>query len=152
MSDSPFGASEREALAAVLDAIVPPSADGRLPGAGELGLADAVAERFGGLLAAIADGLRALDAVARGRGAERFAALAPPDRADALRAHAESDPGFLPGLIFQTYAVYYEHGRVLEALGLEPRPPHPLGYPLEQPDLEPLLEGVRRGPRRWREA
>jgi len=33
-----FSADEQRVLASVLDEIIPPSSDGRLPGAGELGL------------------------------------------------------------------------------------------------------------------
>jgi hypothetical protein len=41
------------------------------------------------------------------------------------------------------YSAYYQHPRVLSGLGLEPRPPHPKGYALEQPDLDALLAPVR---------
>lgn len=135
--------AQRSALAAVLDAIVPPSADGRLPGAGELGLAGAIEEKLGAMCAFTARGLDALDALARERGAVGFTALAAADRTEVLNAHAASDPGFLPGLVFQVYSAYYQHPRVLAGLGLEPRPPHPEGYTLEQPDLEALLAPVR---------
>jgi hypothetical protein len=85
--------------------------------------------------------LDALEALAREtRRAREFAALA---RARTRRGdetpHAAADPGFLPGLVFQVYSAYYQHPRVLSGLGLEPRPPHPKGYALEQPDLDALL-------------
>jgi hypothetical protein len=67
-----------------------------------------------------------------------------------LNEIATTEPGFLPGLIFHTYAGYYQNGRVMEALGLEPRPPHPAGYEMEPGDLT-LLEAVRRRPRMYRE-
>jgi hypothetical protein len=143
--------AQRTALTAVLDAIVPPSADGRLPGAGEIGLADRIEARLGAMIAFTAHGLDALDALARERGARGFAALAAPERAEVLNAHAAADPGFLPGLIFQTYSAYYEHPRVMEGLGLEPRPPHPKGYALEQPDLDALLAPVRARAKLYRE-
>jgi hypothetical protein len=153
MSDTGrFSDAQRGALTAVLDAIVPPSADGRLPGAGELGLARAIEEQLGAMCAFTARGLDALDALARERGAAGFAALAAADRTQALNAHAASDPGFLPGLVFQIYSAYYQHPRVLEGLGLEPRPPHPKGYPLDQPDLEALLAPVRARTKLYRDA
>ena len=37
-SDSGFSRAQERALACVLDEIIPPSEDGRFPGAGELGL------------------------------------------------------------------------------------------------------------------
>ena len=83
------------------------------------------------------------------RAPDGFAALASPEREDALRELASEQPGFLPGLLFQTYAAYYQHPRVLEGLGLEPRPPHPKGYAMEDGDLA-LLDAVRRRPPLYR--
>jgi len=143
MSGGGFSAAQRETLAAVLDALVPRGADGCLPGAGEIGLASAIEEQLGAMCAFTARGLDALDALARERGAGGFAALAAIERAEVMNAHAATDPGFLPGLVFQVYSAYYQHPRVLSGLGLEARPPHPKGYTLEQPDLDALLAPVR---------
>jgi hypothetical protein len=144
--------SQRAILAAVLDAIVPRSADGRLPGAGELGLAGGIEESLGAMIAFTARGLDALEGLAQERGARGFAALGAAERTEVLNAHAAADPGFLPGLIFQTYSAYYQHPRVVAGLGLEPRPPHPKGYALEQPDLDALLAPVRARAKLYREA
>ncbi len=152
MSESGFSAAQRTALASVLDALIPPSADGRLPGAGEIGLASAIEEKLGAMCAFTARGLDALDALARERGANGFAALVAAERSDVLNAHAAADPGFLPGLVFQIYSIYYQHPRVQEGLGLEPRPPHPRGYALEQPDLDALLAPVRARAKLYRDA
>jgi hypothetical protein len=137
---------QRSVLACVLDEIVPPSADGRMPGAGALGLADAV-ERFvanAGALSGLANGLDAL-------AAQGFPTLPREQRAAALAAFAARETGFVPGLIFPTYTSYYQHPRVYHALGLDPRPPHPQGYTLEAGDFA-KLEAVRaRGPI-WRRA
>ena len=152
MSGVGFSADQRAALAAVLDTAVPPSADGRLPGAGEIGLAREIEEKLGAMCGFTGRGLDALDARARERGAARFAALEAPERGAVLDAHAASDPGFLPGLLFQVYSLYYQHPRVLAGLGLEPRPPHPKGYALEQPDLEALLAPVRARAKLYRDA
>ncbi len=140
--------AQRRALAAVLDALIPPSPERGLPGAGEIGLATHV-EEIAELRDVVRQGLAGLDEAATRRGAA-FEALAPPDRAAALSELAAAQPAFLPGLIFQTYAAYYQDARVLEALGLEGRPPHPQGYPLEPGDLT-LLERVRQRERMYRE-
>ena len=44
---------------------------------------------------------------------------------------------------------YYRDDRVLHSLGLELRPPFPLGYPLEQGDWS-LLDPVKARPSMWR--
>jgi Gluconate 2-dehydrogenase subunit 3 len=151
MSGGGFDAAQRATLVAMLDALVPRSADGRLPGAGELGLASGIEEQLGAMCAFTARGLDALDALARERGARGFPALAVDERAEVMNAHAAADPGFLPGLVFQVYSAYYQHPSVLSGLGLEPRPPHPKGYALEQPDLDALLAPVRTRAKQYRD-
>jgi hypothetical protein len=68
-----------------------------------------------------------------------------------LRELEQREPAFLPSLLFHLYASYYRHPRVLEGLGVEPRPPHPQGYELEPGDLA-ALENVRARGRLYREA
>ena len=45
---------------------------------------------------------------------------------------------------------YYRDDRVVRSLGLEPRPPFPKGYAVEQGDWS-LLDPVRARPRMWRD-
>ena len=133
------------ALAAVLDTLIPPSADGRLPGAGELGLAEGL---WGNseLRAVLEGGIAAADAAARERGAEGFAGLAREDRRAALEATAGDAPAFLPTALAQTLVAYYQHPRVIEALGLDPRPPFPRGYRVEETDFTRLQPAKGRAP------
>lgn len=143
---------QARALACVLDEIVPPSGDGRLPGAGELGLVAWIERKLRespDLRPAVLQGLATLERLARERGAAGFAAVPRPERLALLSALAPLEPAFLPGLIFQTYVGYYESARVLEGLGLEPRPPFPKGYAMEAVDPA-RLDAVRRRPAMWR--
>lgn len=140
---SALAGDEAAALGHLLDTIVPPSEDGALPGAGEVGLAALLDEKVPELRPLLRQALAALDGIAGAPGAESFGALAPAERAAALDEFAAREPGFLPGLLYHTYALYYQQPRVLEGLGFEARPPFPLGYELEAGDLS-LLEPVRR--------
>ncbi len=45
---------------------------------------------------------------------------------------------------------YYRDDRVIRSLGLEPGPPFPKGYTVEQGDWS-LLEAVRNRPPMWRD-
>jgi hypothetical protein len=142
---SDLSAEQTRALACVLDLLIPPSADGRLPGAGKLGLADAIEQGVQvrpELLPGLLQGLAALDEGARGRGADGFAAVAPAERRALLERAAAQAPAFLPPLLFQTLAAYYAHPQVLEALGHEPRPPYPKGYDVPPTDFS-ILDPVR---------
>jgi len=129
--------------------IVPPSDNGTLPGAGELGLSVEIAralEAAPGMHPQVAAGLVALERSARDRGAEDFVALSPDDRRAVVDEVSVEHPALVPMLVYHTYLRYYRQARVLEGLGLEGRPPHPIGYPLEPGDLS-LLDPVReRGP------
>ena len=145
---------ELRTLARVLDLLIPRSVDGLLPGAGELGLAariERVAQGEPGLRAALAAGIEALDLLAQRRGAPGFRALAGSDPLAVLNEVAAAQPGFLPGLLFHTCVGYYQDGRVLEGLGLAPRPPFPTGHALEPFDAA-LLEPARRRGKLYRDA
>ena len=149
---SGFSPDQARALAGVLDEIIPPSADGRLPGAGELGLVgyiEQTLERSPDLLPAIAQGLSVLAELAGRRDARGFPALSEAARLEVLNELATAEPAFLPGLIFHAYVGYYLNDRVVEALGLEPRPPYPKGYAMEASDLT-LLDEVRQRPELYR--
>jgi hypothetical protein len=140
-----FSADQQRVLNHVLDEIIPPSDDGRLPGAGELGLAthvDDATRATPEMRAMIVDGIAALDRFATRRAGQGFAALSRDDRLHVLNEHASSEHSFPPMLIMYAYTGYYQHPRVLTALGLEPRPPHPKGYEMAPDDFS-LLDPVR---------
>jgi hypothetical protein len=144
---------ERHALDLVLDEIIPASPDGRLPGAGQLGVAryvDAALRPTPPLHRMIAEGLAALDAIALRRVGQCFTALPHAARVAALDELAANEHAFPPFLILHAYAGYYQQPRVLAALGLEPRPPHPAGYATVESDLPSLLAPVRRRGRLYR--
>jgi hypothetical protein len=144
-SGSSFSRDEERALAGVLDEIIPPSTDGRLPGAGELGLAGYIGQavkRAPDQRDMILRALTVIDDLAGSRGSTGFAALAKADRVEVLNEAAAKEPAFLPGLIFHVYAGYYQNDRVVEALGIESWPPHPDGYKLG-PDAPGLIDAVR---------
>jgi Gluconate 2-dehydrogenase subunit 3 len=151
---TPLTDDQLRALAPVLDCYIPPSDDGRLPGAGELGVAadvDRVLRRTPDMHAMLVASLVALDRIAGRRGAPRFTALAATEQQAALDELACSDDAFPPFLMLYTFGCYYKHPRVLEHYGLPARPPHPQGFAVPPTDWS-LLEPVReRGPihRRW---
>jgi len=147
-----LSAEREKALAIVIDEIIPPSADGRLPGAGQVGVAAHVWRsllKMPALAEMVAQGLDALAELAKSRGAERFTALARAAQLEVMNQLAASEHSFPPILALHVYAAYYQHPRVHELIGLDPRPPHPKGYEMEPDDLT-LLDPVRRRPRMYR--
>jgi len=147
-----FSADDERMLVRLLDAIVPPSDDGRLPGAAELDLPGHIARTVGEtpLLRPVVEyGLTALAELAKKRTPAGLTALSAEETRAVLEEFAETDQFFLPAFLFLVYSSYYQSRRVVEALGLEPRPPHPKGYPMEPSDPT-LLDPVRRRGRLFR--
>jgi len=147
-NDRTFSADEARTLASVLDEMIPPSADGRLPGAGALGLVSYVEQALQAtpeLRSMIVQGLADLDDAARQRHAQPFNTLATPEKVALL-----NEQGFLIPLMFHIYVGYYQDARVVTALGLPPRPPHPKGYEMQPNDLS-LLDVVRRRGKLYRD-
>jgi hypothetical protein len=145
---------QQRTLSNILDAIIPPSDDGRFPGAGTLGLVAHIAaaiERAPELGLTIEPGLAAAEELAGADRGRAFAELSGAQRRSVLQALDAAQPGFLPTLTFHAYAGYYQHPQVIEALGMEPRPPHPHGYPMA-PNDPSLLDPVRRRPALYRRA
>lgn len=131
-------------LGSILDTLIPPSDDGRMPGAGAIGLAAAVREQTLESADVLAAGLAAAEA-------SGFAELDLEGRVAVLRELESTQPAFIPTLFFPTCTEYYRHPKVLVGLGLEPRPPHPKGYELESGNLD-ALERVRARGQLYRDA
>ena len=143
-----FSEDEQRVLASVLDELIPPRDDGRLPGAGELGLASYIEQALQQapmLQPMIVQGLAELDSLARRRHGHGFPALSKLEKVALL-----NEQSFLFPLILQLYTGYYQHPRVVGALGLDARPPHPQGYAMEPNDFT-LLDVVRRRPKGYRD-
>ncbi len=131
-------------LEVILDTLIPPSADGTMPGAGSLGLATTVA----GQLDEDDEALRAGFEAAR---ACDLASLDLAERCAALEQVERDHPTFIPTLYVPACTAYYQHPAVQAGLGLDPGPPYPKGYELEPGDLT-ALERVKQRGKLYREA
>jgi hypothetical protein len=139
---------DTELLSLVLDELIPPTTDGRLPGAGALGVGAMVpiaAAATPDLEPLLSQGLAALEDVARRSHAAGFAALPRSGRVEALREVEQSAPMFVPTLMTLACVGYYSNERVLTALNGDARPPHPRGYQLEPDDFSSLASVRARG-------
>ena len=144
-SDSILTSAQRSDLRVIAAMIVPDSVEYDVPGADDAAIqADIIAT-----LGRDADMVRAaLDHLARLAGmplsdldeARREAV------AQEFRATGGEPAATLTRVVLQCY---YRDDRVVRSLGLEPRPPFPKGYPLEQGDWS-LLDQVKARPTMWR--
>jgi hypothetical protein len=147
-----FTAEQRTLLQAVLDTIVP--ANGALPGAGSLGVGDAIDDTLAqipGLRRLLLDGLAEIALTSEREVGQSFEALDAAAREAVLRSVEAVQPVFFAALVEHTYRGYYTHPDVHAAIGYATRPPQPLGHVLA-PFREELLElQMRRAPF-WRPA
>lgn len=125
--------TQRKLLDALLDLIIPASADGRIPAAGALGVAAFIEQR----VATTPDlGQLILHSLAK------TAALVDSDgiRLDAaLVARLEQEePASFEALLRETYKGYYSRGDIRALLGLSAKPVHPDGYDVPEQDLDEI--------------
>ncbi|MGE3076979.1 MAG: hypothetical protein AB7N24_19800 [Dehalococcoidia bacterium] len=119
-------------LSALLDTLIPPGGNRRMPGAGAIGIESALAD-------AVTSDAQAGSAIAAWLNAlsehnPEFSRLLPAERATRLEAHAAAEPAPLRALLRHIYLAYYQHPTVLTALGEPPRPPFPEGFEIEPTD------------------
>lgn len=141
----PLSPAQRDDLRAISGMIIPASAEFDVPGADD----PAIQADIVGTLGRDAGPVReALDQLARLAGSP-LTGLDPARReavAGELRATGGAAAATLIRVVLQCY---YRDDRVVRSLGLEPRPPHPLGHVLEDGDWS-LLDPVRARPPLWR--
>jgi hypothetical protein len=141
---------QRRTLSALVNMMIPASEDGRMPGADELDLVAYVTDESGKLVAGIEAGLNILNQHATDAIGQDFADLSDSDKQQLVDALKLDQPDFVQSLLLQTVVQYYQHDRVVSALGLEPRPPYPEGHTVEPGDLA-LLDPVRKRSKLYRE-
>ncbi len=144
-TDASLTPAQLETLRLVLNILVPPSADPRMPGAAEIPvLLGHIAEARTDLAAIRAD-LEQLDRAAIARDGAAFASLQEARRRSLLDEMRARDPKVLHALALETVTCYYQQDRVLEGLGMEARPPYPKGYQVDPGDLSLLAPVIARG-------
>jgi hypothetical protein len=137
-----------ELLATVLDELIPSRPDGRLPGAGTLGMGAVVQHAAAGspdVEQVLAAGFAALEKLARRSDPKGFGALSRAARIEALGDLEKVEPMFIPTLMTLACVGYYSDERVLKVIKGDARPPHPLGYAIEADDFSQLDRVRARG-------
>ncbi len=146
-ADSPLTPTQCDDLRAIAGMIIPASAEFDMPGADDPAIHADIMATLGRDAVLVRE---ALDQVARLAGAP-LADLDPARReavALELRAKGGAVVATLTRVVLQCY---YRDDRVVRALGLEPRPPYPIGHVLEDGDWS-LLDPVRARLPLWRRA
>ena len=136
---------QRALLDVILDRLIP--ASGNMPSAGQAGTADHIdgvagaSPRMARLFSA---GLRTIESAAARRGVA-FVDMSGDQQDEILRSIEANKSAFFETLLMHTYNGYYSNPMVVEALGLEPRPPQPRGHEVAFGDFSSLATVVERG-------
>ena len=141
-SRSFFSDAQIELVTEVLNRIIP--ANEELPGAGEIAV-NFLDEVVGGsprLKRILHHGLSQIEVCAYRMYTKDFPSLSC-EQMHAVLRQVEVDEGeFFDLLVRQTYNGYYTDPRIVELLGLEARPPQPLGHREDQGNIT-LIETVK---------
>jgi hypothetical protein len=137
--------AQRNDLRSVAAMIIPASSEYRVPGADDAKIQADILATLGRDTRRVAE---ALDHLARLAG-QPLAALDAAKREAVAKEFRATGGAAAATLIRVVLQCYYRDDRVLHSLGLELRPPFPLGYTLEQGDWS-LLDPVKARSSMWR--
>ena len=147
MTETPAALNDPDLMKALLDLVIPPSASGDLPGAGSLGLSAPVVTllqadpMLGPLVEA---GVQAVQEAALSQHPDGLPGVTAEAGVKLIEAQLGAHPALVMGLLRYLYPAYYQHPRVLEAIGEPPRPPFPEGFDVEATDPELLQKLLAR--------
>ena len=141
-SDATLNSDQQRTFVAILDMIIPASDDGRFPSAADMDVLGYIAKTDHQLLDTVRNELDRLNAVSEDLYGVAFGDAGETRRQGLLDGIRGAEPQFLGGLALQTVTLYYQDDRVMEAIGMEARPPFPKGFEVVAGDLS-LLDPVR---------
>ena len=148
MSDSPqFSSHEQQVLRTIVGHIIPASAEYGMPGADDDLIFADICHAARREEAAIREAIATVDRMSDGR----FAGMDRAEQAQLLASFRTQYPLLARSCEIVTSRCYYRDDRVMLAIGMEARPPFPLGFKVEPGELE-LLEPVRKRGKIYRDA
>jgi hypothetical protein len=149
MADSADALDDRLFMDALFDLLVPADESRDLPGAGSLDLsAEAVrGVRSDPLLGPFVEaGTEALRDAALAEHPEGLAGMTREAGTKLLQSVLSAHPIFVMGLLRHLYPAFYANPKVLEGIGVPPRPPFPEGFDVQptDPELLAILQARRK--------
>jgi hypothetical protein len=134
---------QERTLLALIYLIIPPSEDGRMPGAADTGFIAYMYDR--NLVPWIQEGLIVIAGESYQMHENEFSGLNVAEQLQITEKIRRKHPRFFIRLTTEIIQCYYQHETVIKAIGLEARPPFPDGYQVEEGDLTLLGPVYERG-------
>ena len=147
-TDNPLSEEQKETLAIVVDMMIP--AEGEMPSAADPRILNAIMDGLGDNGSLVVLALSTLDDLSNEKYQQSFARLNAGRRDELITLFKSSHAELAQLMQYCTASHYYQDDRVMQALGLEARSPHPGGYNVEATDWS-LLEPVRGREKIYRE-
>jgi len=139
-SDSAFSPQHKQLLATLAERMIPADAD--FPSAADPDILSRALARLSASEPIVTRGLDALQELAASTYQRSFAILDAAQQQLLIDQIRAAEPAFIQTLQAHVVSSYYQDDRVLLALGLPVRPPHPGGYQVAATDWS-LLDPVR---------
>jgi hypothetical protein len=130
---------QERTLSAVLNLIIPPSEDGKMPGAVDVNFFAYM--HHANLLPLIREGLINIVEESHNKYGQEFGLLSSDEQEQLIDGLRRRYFRFFGSLTNGVVQCYYLHDQVLKGIGVDVRPPFPQGYLVEEGDLC-LLESV----------
>ena len=146
-SGTGLSTAQQDALRAVVALMIPGSAQYQVPGADDEVIFADIASSLGRDTGSVVQALKYLDGMSNG-----FFLDAPvPTRQAVVERFRSAHPSLATVLVAVTTRCYYRDDRVMRSIGMDPRPPFPQGFEVEQGDWS-LLDPVRARGKIYRDA
>jgi len=149
-TDNPFSEENIRTLSTLVGMMIPASEKYNVPSADDESILAEIIVAVGDQSAMIVLGLEVLNEKAWDEGRGSFTDLTDDLRMTIVEQLKETSVDFLQNVVTLTSQCYYRDPRVMESLGMEPRPPFPEGFEVEQSDWL-MLDPVRDRGRIWRQ-
>ena len=139
-SESAFSKTQKQVLAIIVNMMIP--AEGDMPGAADATIFSGILVRMEEKESAVKMALGIIEEMSTNQAGGSFLALDNDEQQGVIESFRSAQADLTRLFQLCTVASYYQDDRVMNALGLEARPPHPVGYEVEQTDWS-LLDPVR---------
>ena len=139
-TDNVLSEQQKETLAIIIDMMIP--AEGDMPSAADPLIMNAIIDGLGDNGSLMVLALSALEDLSSKKYKQLFSRLESGQRDELIVSFKSSHTELVQLIEYCTASFYYLDDRVMHALGLEARPPHPGGYSVEPTDWS-LLDPVR---------
>lgn len=139
--------TQRRSLRALVALMIPASAEYQVPGADDEAIFGDIVSSLGRDAGAVRQVLKHLEEMSAGA----FADLSASQQEALAQQMRDDHPALASALVAVTTRCYYRDDRIMQALGMQPRPPFPQGFEVEQGDWS-LLDPVRARQKIYRDA